>query len=154
MEDAAPPAEAQLCAVSGERHSPLLLSATHARADESVHARQRVEALDSLSRKVVSDLRASQDLASSLDSAPRPPSRSFFSSSPAARSLAEGPSPPLDPTLAWKEPREPEPLGLERRLRIDNSGRLMLGQEHLFRDLLHPLPMPGSWLWGSVVLYE
>ncbi|POY74635.1 hypothetical protein BMF94_2396 [Rhodotorula taiwanensis] len=114
----------------------------------------RVEALDSLSRKVVSDLRASQDLASSLDSAPRPPSRSFFSSSPAARSLTEGPSPPLDPTLAWKEPREPEPLGLERRLRIDNSGRLMLGQEHLFRDLLHPLPMPGSWLWGSVVLYE
>jgi hypothetical protein len=52
------------------------------------------------------------------------------------------------------EPIESEPLGLERRLRIDNSGRLMLGQEHLFRDLLHPLPMPGSWLWGNVVLYE
>lgn len=124
------------------------------RADEFVRTHQRVEALDSLSRKVVSDLRATQDLPSSLDSNPKPPSRSFFSSSPAARPFLEGSSPPLDPTLAWKEPREPEPLGLERRLRIDNSGRLMLGQEHLFRDLLHPLPMPGSWLWGNVVLYE
>lgn len=67
----------------------------------------------------------------------------------------DSPSPPLDSHLtADAEPVEPEPLGLDVRLRIDPSGRLMLGQEHLFRDLLHPLPLPGSWLWGNVVLYE
>ncbi|KAK4047966.1 hypothetical protein OIO90_006004 [Microbotryomycetes sp. JL221] len=45
-------------------------------------------------------------------------------------------------------------LGLDERLRIDESGALMLGQEHHFRDLLHPNAVPGSWLWGNVLLYE
>ncbi|GAA5958814.1 hypothetical protein JCM8115_000361 [Rhodotorula mucilaginosa] len=122
----------------------------------------RVEALDSLARKVVTDLRASQDLparegsAHSRSSSSSSSSSSFLSSLSPSRhtSTTEQPSPPLDPALYDTEPIESEPLGLERRLRIDNSGRLMLGQEHLFRDLLHPLPMPGSWLWGNVVLYE
>ncbi|CEQ42486.1 SPOSA6832_04288 [Sporobolomyces salmonicolor] len=86
----------------------------------------RVFALDSLARKVVSDLRLS---------------------SPSSRA----PSAPLSPLA---EQREAEDLNLAARLRIDESGRLMLGQEHLFRDLLHPLPVPGSWLWGNVMLYE
>ncbi|GAA5984315.1 hypothetical protein JCM10908_006140 [Rhodotorula pacifica] len=107
----------------------------------------RVEALDSLARKVITDLRASQTLPAPATST----SRSFFSS---FSYTSEGASPPLDPSLYDSEPTESQPLGLDRRLRIDNSGRLMLGQEHLFRDLLHPLPMPGSWLWGNVVLYE
>ncbi|KAM0791620.1 hypothetical protein ACM66B_006059 [Microbotryomycetes sp. NB124-2] len=45
-------------------------------------------------------------------------------------------------------------LGLNERLRIDESGALMLGQEHHFRDLLHPNAVPGSWLWANVLLYE
>ncbi|BGP55572.1 hypothetical protein JCM8202v2_003177 [Rhodotorula sphaerocarpa] len=131
----------------------------------------RVEALDSLGRKVIADLRASQDLPDPARLSPDSVSsssadRSFFSSpfrfreggllSPASSSSPHaGPSAPLDPTLlSTGERTESEPLGLDRRLRIDNSGRLMLGQEHLFRDLLHPLPMPGSWLWGNVLLYE
>ncbi|SGY20852.1 BQ5605_C016g08156 [Microbotryum silenes-dioicae] len=45
-------------------------------------------------------------------------------------------------------------LNLGERLRLDESGRLMLGQEQLFRDLLHPLAIPGSYLWGNIMLYE
>ncbi|GAA5894621.1 hypothetical protein JCM5296_002909 [Sporobolomyces johnsonii] len=89
----------------------------------------RVFALDSLARKVVSDLRLSPSSSSS-----------------------QSPSAPLSPLA--EEPQDPEDLNLAARLRIDESGRLMLGQEHLFRDLLHPLPVPGSWLWGNVMLYE
>lgn len=33
---------------------------------------------------------------------------------------------------------EGEDLGLDERLRVDEWGALMLGQEHHFRDLLHP----------------
>jgi hypothetical protein len=47
-----------------------------------------------------------------------------------------------------------EDLGLDERLRIDESGSLMLGQEHHFRDLLHPEALPGSWIWADVMLYE
>ncbi|GAA5887903.1 hypothetical protein JCM6882_000795 [Rhodosporidiobolus microsporus] len=94
----------------------------------------RVFALDSLSRKVISDLRLSQSSSSS-------------SSSPSSLS-------PSHPLSSFSEPEEQEDLGLAHRLRMDESGRLMLGQEHLFRDLLHPLPVPGSWLWADVMLYE
>ncbi|SCZ88201.1 BZ3500_MvSof-1268-A1-R1_Chr2-1g04255 [Microbotryum saponariae] len=45
-------------------------------------------------------------------------------------------------------------LNLGERLRLDESGRLMLGQEQLFRDLLHPLAIPGSYFWGNIMLYE
>ncbi|SCV72175.1 BQ2448_4869 [Microbotryum intermedium] len=45
-------------------------------------------------------------------------------------------------------------LNLGMRLRLDESGRLMLGQEQFFRDLLHPLAIPGSYLWGNIILYE
>ncbi|GAA5893512.1 uncharacterized protein JCM6883_003543 [Sporobolomyces salmoneus] len=89
----------------------------------------RVFQLDSLARKVISDLKLSHSTSSST------------------------PSKPLSPLdEIWE--LEGEDLGLDHRLRIDESGKLMLGQEHLFRDLLHPLPVPGSWIWGDVMLYE
>ncbi|GAA6048631.1 hypothetical protein JCM3770_002066 [Rhodotorula araucariae] len=91
----------------------------------------RVFQLDSLARKVLSDLQHSQD--------PLPASSSSSS------------APPLSNLV---EPDEEEDLGLAHRLRVDESGRILLGQEHLFRDLLHPLPVPGSWIWGDVMLYE
>lgn len=49
---------------------------------------------------------------------------------------------------------ETDDLGLDERLRMDESGALMLGQEHHFRDLLHPQAVPGSYLWANVMLYE
>lgn len=98
---------------------------------------QRVFQLDSLARKVVSDLQLSQADDSSL-----PASSSWSASTPSS------PLSPLD------EVRDREDLGLDHRLRIDESGKLMLGQEHLFRDLLHPLPVPGSWIWADIMLYE
>ncbi|KAK4703089.1 hypothetical protein P7C70_g3134, partial [Phenoliferia sp. Uapishka_3] len=47
-----------------------------------------------------------------------------------------------------------EDLGLDERLRVNNAGHLLRGQEHHFRDLLHPAMIPGSYLWGDVMLYE
>ncbi|GAA5925875.1 uncharacterized protein JCM15063_005149 [Sporobolomyces koalae] len=96
----------------------------------------RVFQLDSLARKVVSDLRLSQTTSSS--------------------SLTRSPSPALSQTTSQESTAlsEGEDLGLNHRLRIDESGKLMLGQEHLFRDLLHPLPVPGSWIWADIMLYE
>ncbi|GAA5874842.1 hypothetical protein JCM16303_003004 [Sporobolomyces ruberrimus] len=94
----------------------------------------RVFQLDSLARKVVSDLRLSQPQSSSSDSL-----------------LSSHPSSPLS---QLDELPDREDLGLSHRLRVDESGKLMLGQEHLFRDLLHPLPVPGSWIWGDIMLYE
>ncbi|GAA5950735.1 hypothetical protein JCM3765_000593 [Sporobolomyces pararoseus] len=93
----------------------------------------RVFQLDSLARKVISDLKLSS------------------SSSSSSSSSVSSPSPPLS---SLDEFPDREDLGLTHRLRIDESGKLMLGQEHLFRDLLHPLPVPGSWIWGDIMLYE
>lgn len=47
-----------------------------------------------------------------------------------------------------------EDLRLDKRLDIDESGALILGQEHRFRDFVHPLPTPGSWLWADIILFE
>ncbi|KNZ52150.1 hypothetical protein VP01_3672g1 [Puccinia sorghi] len=43
---------------------------------------------------------------------------------------------------------------LESRLRIDEWGALMLGQEHHFRDVMHVRELPGGVLWGDVMLWE
>lgn len=45
-------------------------------------------------------------------------------------------------------------LGLDERLRMNVAGHLLRGQEHHFRDLLHPAALPGSYIWGDVMLYE
>ncbi|GAA6064655.1 hypothetical protein JCM10212_005241 [Sporobolomyces blumeae] len=110
---------------------PLLWRSLHHPPRHNYAPFPRVFQLDSLARKVVSDLRLAQV--------------------PSSSSSPYSPSDPLSP-LAELEDRED--LGLATRLRIDESGKLMLGQEHLFRDLLHPLPVPGSWLWADIMLYE
>ncbi|KAG0149729.1 hypothetical protein CROQUDRAFT_59013 [Cronartium quercuum f. sp. fusiforme G11] len=43
---------------------------------------------------------------------------------------------------------------LKERLRIDETGALMLGQEHHFRDVLHVAALPGAVLWADVILWE
>ncbi len=45
-------------------------------------------------------------------------------------------------------------MGLGRRLKIDEWGTKMLGQEQHFRDEVHPLPLPGSWLYGNMVMEQ
>lgn len=88
----------------------------------------RVFALDSLGRKIIADLQL--------------------------ESTAEFRQQPTPRRIAVEEHTEDEDLGLDSRLRVDEWGALMLGQEHEFRDLLHPNAIPGSYLWGEVMLYE
>ncbi|POW00473.1 hypothetical protein PSTT_13103 [Puccinia striiformis] len=47
-----------------------------------------------------------------------------------------------------------EEPNLEPRLRIDEWGALMLGQEHHFRDVMHVRELPGGVLWGDLMLWE
>lgn len=53
-----------------------------------------------------------------------------------------------------EEAVEGEDLGLDERLRVSNHGKLLEGQENHFRDLLHANAVPGSYLWGDVMLFE
>lgn len=46
-----------------------------------------------------------------------------------------------------------EDLGLDSRLRLNEWGALMLGQEHHFRDLLHPAAVL-SYVWADIILWE
>lgn len=85
-------------------------------------------ALDSLARKVIADLQTESH-----------PHHSHLP--PHKAGSATGDDEDID-------------LGLDERLRVDMSGALMLGQEHHFRDLLHPEAVPGSYLWADVMLYE
>ncbi|KAL8293504.1 hypothetical protein RQP46_000205 [Phenoliferia psychrophenolica] len=87
----------------------------------------RVSALDGLNMKVIQDLQ--EEYASSHRGANRPQDH------PDEGSAADD-------------------LGLDERLRVNNAGHLLKGQEHHFRDLLHPAALPGSYLWGDVMLYE
>ncbi|KAL8290289.1 hypothetical protein RQP46_003228 [Phenoliferia psychrophenolica] len=89
------------------------------------------------------------------------------------RKLASGWSDAAEkPMILWKSPHRmktydmdaitlvesfnqigsPEVEDLSSRLRIDEWGQLMLGQEMHFKDHLHPLPLPGSFLWGNMML--
>lgn len=43
---------------------------------------------------------------------------------------------------------------LRSRLRLDEWGALMLGQEHRFRDVMHVRELPGGVLWGDIMLWE
>ncbi|GAA5834732.1 hypothetical protein JCM3766R1_003221 [Sporobolomyces carnicolor] len=40
------------------------------------------------------------------------------------------------------------------RLRIDEWGPHMIGQTRYFRDEVHPLALPGSWLYGNMLLHQ
>ncbi|KAM0751854.1 hypothetical protein T439DRAFT_220717 [Meredithblackwellia eburnea MCA 4105] len=58
--------------------------------------------------------------------------------------------------LKWKGEKESEALrlGLGHRLRVDEWGSLMIGQEKHFRDNVHPRPLPGSWLWANMAMNQ
>ncbi|GAA6016278.1 hypothetical protein JCM10207_000455 [Rhodosporidiobolus poonsookiae] len=110
----------------------------------------RVAALDQLSRKTVHELRIS-----SLATHP-----TFLSS--VFESLAHAreryfPREALDELKAVKLDHQREDktdYGFDERIRINEIGKLLEGQEDHYRDFLHPDVLPGSYLWGDILLYE
>ncbi|BGP29360.1 hypothetical protein JCM10296v2_001099 [Rhodotorula toruloides] len=106
----------------------------------------RVASLDALARKTMHDLRVS-----SLATSP-----AFRSNS---GSLVHSHLPPE--TLQEIERIGQElgdadgtDYGFDERLRVDEVGKLLEGQENHFRDFLHPDALPGSYLWSDITLYE
>ncbi|GAA5986110.1 hypothetical protein JCM11641_004714 [Rhodosporidiobolus odoratus] len=110
----------------------------------------RVAALDQLSRKTMHELRISSlathptFLSSVLDSLHRTRNHYF-------------PREALDELKAVKEDRQKADrtdYGFDERIRINEIGRLLEGQEDHYRDFLHPDVLPGSYVWGEILLYE
>ncbi|GAA5889293.1 hypothetical protein JCM5296_005858 [Sporobolomyces johnsonii] len=106
----------------------------------------RVAALDQLSRKTMHELRIS-----SLATHP-----TFLSSiMKRVHDTADRyfPIETLDELKAGHEDDVVD-YGFDERIRIDEIGRLLEGQEDHYRDFLHPSVLPGSYVWGDIMLYE
>lgn len=43
-------------------------------------------------------------------------------------------------------------IRIGNRLSLDKWGAMMLGQQQHFRDDVHPLPLPGSWIYGQMLI--
>ncbi|GAA5855842.1 hypothetical protein JCM9279_003335 [Rhodotorula babjevae] len=110
----------------------------------------RVAPLDALARKTVHDLRVS-----SLATHPT----FLHNMRDSLQSVRERlfPHEALDEVRAAKEARQRDDetdYGFDERLRVDEIGKLLEGQEHHYRDFLHPDVLPGSYIWGEIILYE
>ncbi|GAA5998434.1 uncharacterized protein JCM10292_002691 [Rhodotorula paludigena] len=110
----------------------------------------RVAPLDALARKTVHELRVSSlathptFLSNALDSLHRARQRYF-------------PREALEEVETAKRNRlqnDTTDYGFDERLRVNEIGRLLDGQEHHFRDFLHPDVLPGAYVWGEIMLYE
>ncbi|BGP49632.1 hypothetical protein JCM10450v2_005533 [Rhodotorula kratochvilovae] len=110
----------------------------------------RVAPLDALARKTMHELRVSSlathptFLHNVLDSLQGMRERYF-------------PREALDELNAVKEARQhddPTDYGFDERIRVDEIGKLLEGQEHHYRDFLHPDVLPGAYIWGEIILYE
>ncbi|BGP22156.1 hypothetical protein JCM10295v2_001034 [Rhodotorula toruloides] len=106
----------------------------------------RVAPLDALARKTMHDLRVS-----SLATSP-----AFRSNS---GSLVHSHLPPEALQEIERISRElgdadGTDYGFDERIRVDEVGKLLEGQENHFRDFLHPDALPGSYLWSDIILYE
>ncbi|GAA6006474.1 hypothetical protein JCM11491_004975 [Sporobolomyces phaffii] len=58
--------------------------------------------------------------------------------------------------LGWTRESKTEAINedLAHRLRVDDWGAHMIGQTRYFRDEVHPLALPGSWLYGNMLLHQ
>lgn len=104
----------------------------------------RAFALDQLARKVVHDLRVSSlsthpTVYSSARQAVFDTKDRLFASNHGEKDAVKGPE--LD-------------YGFDERLRVNEIGPLLLGQQDQFKDFLHPNAIPGSYLWSDIMLYE
>lgn len=103
----------------------------------------RVFALDQLARKTLHDLRLS-----SLLTHPN-------LLKTAKAQLAAAKSKWLATEASSDKPAdEAVDYGFDERLRVNEIGRLLTGQDAHFKDFLHPNPVPGSYLWAEIMLYE
>ncbi|GAA5864751.1 hypothetical protein JCM8547_008297 [Rhodosporidiobolus lusitaniae] len=108
----------------------------------------RVAALDALQRKTLHELRISSlathptFYSSVLDSLHRASERYF-------------PREALDELKAAKQDQHKAvDYGFDERLRVNEIGRVLEGQEDHYRDFLHPNAVPGSYVWGDILFYE
>lgn len=104
----------------------------------------RAFALDQLARKVIHDLRVSSlsthpTVYSSARQAVFDTKDRLFASHHVEKDASKGPS--VD-------------YGFDERLRVNEIGPLLLGQQDQFKDFLHPNAIPGSYLWSDIMLYE
>lgn len=144
--------------------TPLLWRSLHHPPKFSNTPFSRVAALDHLSRKVIADLNRNRRGGTHLSSPPlfkqgrpsasrrrKPPPRERESSHAPFLNLVKG-------RIGKKERIRDAPAvgvghGLARKIRINEWGRLMLGQEHLMRDTV-TAPLPGGYVWGDIMLFE
>lgn len=134
----------------------------------------RVAALDALARKTMHELRLSSlatypsSLSALFNSAPyRQEARKYL-----AREKRRHSGSGRDDEDDWLE-SDGIDYGFDERLRVDEIGRLLEGQEHhvsclvvgarysrsnelvwQMRDDLHPQVLPGSYVWADILLYE
>ncbi|GAA6059003.1 hypothetical protein JCM10212_001713 [Sporobolomyces blumeae] len=107
----------------------------------------RAAALDSLARKTMHELRVS-----SLATHP-----TFLSSIlKRVHDTADVyfPREAIDELQKAKREEDEVDYGFDERIRINEIGRLLEGQQNHFRDFLHPSALPGSYVWGDIMLYE
>ncbi|GAA5879793.1 hypothetical protein JCM16303_004182 [Sporobolomyces ruberrimus] len=108
----------------------------------------RAAALDSLARKTMHELRVSSlathpTFLSSILKRVHDTADSYF------------PREAIDELkTAKKGDLDAVDYGFDERIRIDEIGRLLEGQQNHFRDFLHPSALPGSYVWGEILLYE
>ncbi|BGP53177.1 hypothetical protein JCM8202_003693 [Rhodotorula sphaerocarpa] len=131
---------------------PILWRSMHHVKRNNYTPYSRVAPLDALARKTMHELRVS-----SLATDP-----AFFSSLYRAlpylgksRKANSRRDEDADDSDAEEESKVDEvDYGFDERLRIDEIGKLLEGQEHHMRDFLHPDALPGSYIWGDILLYE
>lgn len=103
-----------------------------------------IQALDSISRGVIAQLQAEGRAAAT--------SRAAWERwrDTAGRLLS------LEPVVEeeGREWMEAKKMDLGRRLRIDEWGSRILGQELRQRDHLHPLPLPSNYLYGNMLFEQ
>ncbi|GAA5829989.1 hypothetical protein JCM3766R1_006729 [Sporobolomyces carnicolor] len=108
----------------------------------------RAAALDSLARKTMHELRVS-----SLATHP-----TFLSSIlKRVHDTADSYFPReaiVELEAAKKDDKDETDYGFDERIRVNEIGRLLEGQQNHFRDFLHPSALPGSYVWGEILLYE
>ncbi|GAA5895694.1 uncharacterized protein JCM6883_001591 [Sporobolomyces salmoneus] len=108
----------------------------------------RAAALDALARKTMHDLRVSSlathpTFLSSILKRVHDTADSYFP----REAIAE-----LE--KAQNQDEDETDYGFDERIRVNEIGKLLEGQQNHFRDYLHPSALPGSYVWGEIMLYE
>ncbi|GAA6059413.1 hypothetical protein JCM10212_003645 [Sporobolomyces blumeae] len=125
----------------GRIRPTLLWRALHPIKETDTVPASRTAALDQIGRHVVSQL---VDEAQAARSRSRSSWKEWTKSFRAAKAFG------------WTTSNQDEVIreDLADRLRVDDWGKLMLGQSTHFRDEVHPLALPGSYLYGNMLFHQ